>query len=166
MNARHCDDIPKLLPIEHRIERIVSGGQTGVDRAALDAAIELDIPHGGWCPRGRRAEDGIIPACYHLQELASEDYADRTRRNVLDSDATLVLYGQRLEGGTLLTVKFAEEHNKAVHRVRLNGRVSYIACIEWLAAEKIRVLNVAGPRASKDPNIYAKSLHFLRQLFG
>ena len=166
MNSRHSKGVPDILPREFRIERIVSGGQTGVDRAALDVAIELDIPHGGWCPRGRRAEDGVIADCYQLREFPSDYYADRTRQNVLDSDGTLILYGNRLEGGSLLTAKFAEAQGKAVHRVRLSGRVSYVACIEWLANESIRVLNIAGPRASKDPHIYAKSLRFLRQLLG
>ncbi len=166
MNARHAKDVPTLLPREFRIERIVSGGQTGVDRAALDVAIELDIPHSGWCPRGRRAEDGIIPDCYQLREFPSDHYADRTRQNVLDSDGTLILYNHRLEGGTLLTARFADEQGKANYRVRLSGRVSFVACVEWLVEANIRVLNVAGPRASKDPNIYVKSKRFLRQLLG
>ncbi len=166
MNARKTNHVPSILPREFRIERIVSGGQTGVDRAALDVAIELDIPHGGWCPRGRRAEDGVIPECYQVREHPSEYYADRTRQNVLDADGTLVLYGDRLEGGTLMTAKFAEAQGKAVYRVRLSGRISYVACIEWFEAEKIRVLNVAGPRASKDPHIYTKALRYLRQLLG
>jgi hypothetical protein len=166
MSARRPNELSAIVPREFRIERIVSGGQTGVDRAALDVAIELDIPHGGWCPRGRRAEDGVIPDHYQVQEHPSEHYVDRTRQNVIDSDGTLVLYGNRLEGGTLLTARFAEEQGKAVFRVRLTGRVSYIACIEWLAAEEIRVLNVAGPRASKDSQIYQKSVAYLRTLLG
>jgi Circularly permutated YpsA SLOG family len=166
MSPRRTNKLLEIVPGEFRIERIVSGGQTGVDRAALDIAIELDIPHGGWCPRGRRAEDGVIPVHYQVQEHPSEHYADRTRQNVIDSDGTLILYGNRLEGGTLMTARYAEEQGKAVFRVRLSGRVSYIACIEWLEAKKIRVLNIAGPRASKDRQIYEKSLRFLRQLLG
>ena len=81
----------KLVRKTTRVEKIVSGGQTGVDRAALDAAIFVGLLHGGWCPNGRRAEDGPIAACYELEELESTQYADRTKRNVLDSDATLVL---------------------------------------------------------------------------
>ncbi len=166
MSPRRTNELSAILPREFRVERIISGGQTGVDRAALDTAIELDIPHGGWCPRGRRAEDGVIPDHYQLREHTSEFYADRTRQNVIDSDGTLILYGNRLEGGSLLTARFAEEQEKAVFRTRLSGRVSYVACIEWLEAEKIRVLNIAGPRASKDPQIYAKSMRYLRQLLG
>ncbi|MDZ4852216.1 MAG: putative molybdenum carrier protein [Pirellulaceae bacterium] len=166
MNARNAKEITGFIPREFRIERLISGGQTGVDRAALDVAIELAIPHGGWCPRGRRAEDGVIPDRYQLQEWLSENYADRTRQNVLDSNGTLILYGNRLEGGSLLTANFAEQNGIANFRVRLSGRVSFVACIEWLVEANIRILNVAGPRASKDPNIYDKSKRFLRQLLG
>ena len=166
MKRRHSEEIPDLLPREFRIEQIVSGGQTGVDRAALDVAIELNIPHGGWCPRGRRAEDGVIPDCYMLQESTSKLYDARTKQNVLDSDGTLILYGSRLEGGTLLTANYADQQGKANYRVRLSGRVSFVACIEWLVTNNIRILNIAGPRASKDPHIYAKTQRFLRQLLG
>ncbi len=92
--------------------RIVSGGQTGVDRAALDVAIALGIEHGGWCPRGRLAEDGTIPARYLLRETSSSEYAVRTEQNVIDSDGTLVIYYQRLQRGSLLTYRLAKEHGK------------------------------------------------------
>lgn len=85
------------------VRRIVSGGQTGVDRAALDVAMQLSIEHGGWCPRGRLAEDGTIPSRYDLRETRSAKYHVRTERNVVDSDATLILYRKSLTGGTLLT---------------------------------------------------------------
>jgi predicted Rossmann fold nucleotide-binding protein DprA/Smf involved in DNA uptake len=91
------------------VRKIVSGGQTGVDRAALDIALALGIPCGGWCPRGRGAEDGVIPARYPLQETCSHDYAERTRRNVIDSDGTLILAIGALHGGTLLTAQLAEK---------------------------------------------------------
>jgi predicted Rossmann fold nucleotide-binding protein DprA/Smf involved in DNA uptake len=148
------------------VDRIISGGQTGVDRAALDAAIELSIPHGGSCPRGRKAEDGAIPEIYQLTELESENYADRTRQNVFDSDGTLILYGDRLEGGTLLTARFAASVGKPCHRVRLAGKPSLRSCLEWISRNEIHVLNIAGPRASKEPASYEKSLKFLRRLFG
>ncbi|HEY7840487.1 MAG TPA: putative molybdenum carrier protein, partial [Gammaproteobacteria bacterium] len=94
------------------LQRIVAGGQTGVDRAALDAAIRHGIAHGGWCPRGRLAEDGTVPDRYALRETNSWDYAERTERNVLDSNGTLILNSGPLEGGTLLTREFAEEHGR------------------------------------------------------
>ena len=105
---------------EFRIEKVVSGGQTGVDRAALDVAIYLDIPHGGWCPRGRRAEDGRIPETYQLRETSSRDYASRTEQNILDSDATLILYAKKLSGGSGLTLRLAQQHRRPVLCVDLS----------------------------------------------
>ena len=92
-----------------RPNRIVSGGQTGVDQAALATAIELDIPHGGWCPLGRRSESGTIPLQYQLEEMPTRDYAARTRQNIIDSDGTLIVYSEQLSGGTLLTQQYANE---------------------------------------------------------
>ena len=92
-----------------RIRKLVSGGQTGADRAALDWAIAHAVPHGGWCPAGRLAEDGPIPVCYGLVELAGAGYHERTRANVRDSDATLIVsIHAELTGGTLLTAKAAQ----------------------------------------------------------
>jgi hypothetical protein len=98
--------------------------------------------------------------------LDSEDFAARTKRNVIDSDATLILYGDTLEGGTLLTARYAARIGKPSYRVRLAGRPSFLACSHWLIENKIEVLNVAGPRASKDPLIYERTRRFLMQLFG
>ncbi|XZE18455.1 putative molybdenum carrier protein [Pirellulaceae bacterium SH449] len=157
------------------ISKVVSGGQTGVDRAALDVAIELGIPHGGWCPRGRLSEDGVIPNRYELDEMESELYADRTRRNIVDSDGTLVLYHDRLQGGTLLTCKFAEQQGKPCLKLRLarltptaekrllNSKAKAVRT--WLDENRIRTLNIAGPRGSKDPEIYSRASEFLRILF-
>ncbi len=156
----------ELQPEKWRVDRIVSGGQTGVDRAALDVAIELELPHGGWCPRGRKAEDGLIPPIYELTELPSDFYADRSRKNVDDSDGTLILYGGKLEGGTHLTARYALSIGKPCHRVRLFGRPSFLACGDWLRRHDIRTLNIAGPRASKEPKIYESAKRFLLQLFG
>src|SRR3990170_1498194 len=94
------------------VSRIVSGGQTGADRAALDWAIRNGVPHGGWCPRGRTAEDGVLPAKYELREAESLDYRWRTRQNVTDSDATLILNMGALDGGTLETAKLAKRFGK------------------------------------------------------
>ena len=147
-------------------QRIISGGQTGVDRAALDWAIALGVPHGGWCPRGRRAEDGPLDAKYLLQELDSPNYADRTRRNVEDSDATLILYGRKLEGGTLLTARHAESVGKPLCKVRLHGPRPIRRVREWLDEVRPQSLNIAGPRGSTNPRIYSLALAYLHELFG
>lgn len=149
----------------HGVEQIVSGGQTGVDRGALDAAIELSLAHGGWCPHGRLAEDGIIPAHYLLREHKSPDYAARTEQNVIDSDATLILYRDRLQGGTALTNRLAKEHQKPLHRVRLESPIRYARIIEWLLANSVRVLNVAGPRGSSNPGLEKQAKEMLLKLF-
>lgn len=146
------------------IQRIVSGGQTGVDRAALDVAIELKIPHGGWCPKGRRCEEGRIPEVYRLKELESPEYAVRTQRNVIDSDGTLILYRQRLQGGTALTWRFARELGKPVVRVRLDASRDLAAIVSWLRENQIATLNVAGPRASSHPELYRMARELLLQL--
>lgn len=135
------------------VTRIVSGGQTGVDRAALDFAIANQIEHGGWCPRGRLAEDGPIPEFYRLEETESSEYRVRTERNVVDSDGTLLLYRFRLSGGTLLTHRFAKQHQRPVCRVRLDRSNPWLPVMEWLQDNDIQVLNVAGPRESSNPGI-------------
>ena len=146
-------------------QRIVSGGQTGVDRAALDVAIELGIPHGGWCPRGRLAEDGSIPAKYQLAETESPAYRVRTERNVLDSDATLILYRSQLGGGTELTLRLAKRHAKAWMLVDLADPPDKEAVRQWLKHAGAAVLNVAGPRESQAPGIGKQAADYLRRLF-
>ncbi len=145
--------------------RIISGGQTGVDRAALDAALALGIAHGGWCPRGRLAEDGRIPDGYQLQETETADYPPRTERNVRDSDATLVLCRGVPTGGTELTVRLAREHGRPCLVVDLDAAPSAAAVADWLRAPQVRILNVAGPRESQSPGIAAAAAEFLRQVF-
>jgi len=135
------------------IELIVSGGQTGVDRGALDAALESGWPCGGWCPRGRRAEDGIISGRYPLKETDSGDYRQRTEWNVRDSDATLILHMGPLEGGTALTGKLAANYGRPCLMVELGGNEDMGPVLQWLEENNIRVLNVAGPRESKNPGI-------------
>jgi hypothetical protein len=144
--------------------RVVSGGQTGVDRAALDAAIAAGIPHGGWCPRGRRAEDGVVPVRYRLREHASARYAARTAANVLDADATLVLRRGPSAGGTALTERLARRHGKPVLVVDLAGDPDVGTVRRWLDARRVRVLNVAGPRESQRPGIGREAARFLARV--
>lgn len=141
--------------------KIVSGGQTGVDRAALDVAMELGLDCGGSCPKGRRAEDGTIPERYPLNELESEKYKTRTRWNVSDSDATLILTSQLpLSGGTELTHTLALLLEKPVLIIDLTN-TDIEAAKQWLSSYPIKILNVAGPRASQQPEIYEKAKAFL-----
>lgn len=138
------------------IRKIVSGGQTGADRAALDVALERGIPHGGWIPRGRLTEDGPLPGRYRLWETETRSYAGRTERNVLDSDGTLIVSRGRLNGGSALTRQLAKRHGRPwlhVDLAVLGGEEAARRVRVWLRENRIRVLNVAGPRASKDPGI-------------
>lgn len=144
-----------------RPQRIISGGQTGVDRAALDVAGELGIARGGWCPAGRRAEDGLIPAHYPLCETPGRGYAQRTEWNVRDADATLVLAAAAPAGGTRLTLRLASRLAKPCLLLRLDGSEAEAALRRWLADPSLRVLNVAGPRESEQPGIYARAKAFL-----
>jgi len=139
--------------------KIVSGGQTGVDRGALDAAIELHLPHGGWCPRGRLAEDGRIPVRYRLRETDSRQYHVRTRQNVLDSDATLILCRGPLSGGTELTLRLAEQADKPSLVVDLDADLRPREVRDWLLKHAVEVLNVAGPRESLCPGIAEEKVH-------
>jgi hypothetical protein len=148
-----------------RPSRIISGGQTGVDRGALDAAIELGIAHGGWCPRGRLAEDDTIPSRYRLTETDSPEYHVRTRRNVLDSDATLILYRGEIKGGTALTQELAERHEKPCLAVDLSAPPDLEAIRRWIADSGAETLNVAGPRESQSPGISSQAAELIRQLF-
>jgi hypothetical protein len=144
------------------VERVISGGQTGVDRAALDVALELGIPCGGWCPRGRRAEDGRIPARYPLRETFSTGYAQRTEWNVRDADATLVLHRGRLSGGTALTVALARRLGKPCLVAELDAAAEAAQVRVWLDDQRVVVLNVAGPRESQSPGIGAQARALLR----
>lgn len=143
---------------------ILSGGQTGVDRAALDTAISLDISHAGWCPRGRRAEDGRIDSCYRLTETSGDEYEQRTEWNVRDADATLILNTGPLGGGTRLTQAFAEKWNRPYNLVDLESPVSKQECRDWLVQHNVHTLNVAGPRESKQPGIYQQARAYLQTL--
>jgi hypothetical protein len=143
------------------IKRIISGAQTGADRAALDAALALGLPMGGWVPRGRRAEDGPVPDRYpNLRETDTDDYETRTRWNVRDADATLILSHGPLTGGSKFTEDIARSLGKPVRHVDLDATSIDDAVSEiraWLATVEGETLNVAGPRASNDPEIYEKT---------
>lgn len=144
------------------LRRVVSGGQTGVDRAALDVALELGFEVGGWIPKGRRAEDGPLPARYPLAETGSKDYAARTARNVRDSDGTLVLTRGEPTGGTALTIKSAEKLGRPCLVVDLDLGESPGRVAAWAARYRVATLNVAGPRESGQPGIYDQAARWLR----
>ena len=151
------------------VREIRSGGQTGADRAALDWAIARGLPHGGWCPKGRLAEDGPIAASYRLQETPSAGYAQRTRWNVRDSDGTLIVNLGRLEGGSLLTRRCAQALAKPCLIVQLDRGVQEELVAElgaWLAQHRIRQLNIAGPRESGRPGIARVTRELLDRVMG
>jgi hypothetical protein len=143
------------------ITTIVSGGQTGVDRAALDVALELGIRCRGWCPKSRRAEDGPIEPRYPLTETATTAYEERTERNVRDSDGTLVLRGQQESPGTELTISLAARFQKPCLVVDLNSNPDPGVARDWVQQHDIRVLNVAGPRAGQLSGVYNLARSFL-----
>lgn len=139
---------------------IVSGGQTGADRAALDFAIYHGIPHEGWCPRGRLAEDGPLDEYYRLRETPTPKYEERTRWNVRDCDATLVITIQaKPTGGTALTLGVARQQGKPCLHIARAKIASTVAAatqiVEFLSEHNVKRLNVAGPRASQEPEIAA-----------
>ncbi len=145
--------------------RIVSGGQTGVDRAALDVALERGLPCGGWCPCGRLAEDGPIPGRYPLLETPSAGYPLRTEWNVRDSDATLILTRGKPSGGTALTIDLVNRYAKPLQIIDLSLGQGTESAREWLRIATPHTLNIAGPRESQQPGIYEQALEFLQDLF-
>ena len=161
-------------PIDIDEFEVVSGGQTGVDRAALDAAMQLKVSVGGWCPRGRRSEDGRIPEVYPLKETYARSYAIRTDWNTRDSDGTLMVVLDEISSGTRLTISAAQAYSKPVKIVHLdpdpnpglltaeNPTEDQIATVvDWIRLHKIRTLNIAGPRGSSSKRIYPESRDFI-----
>lgn len=157
-----------LAKMKGLVDKIVSGGQTGVDRAALDAAIFLCIEHGGWCPHGRLSEGGAIPVEYRLKETQSADYSERTKLNVRDSDGTLLLVPegwQNLGDGTVLTVDELKKIKKPFKLINPFNRENFDDVVTWLYINQICTLNVAGPRESKSEGIYVAALEYLKEFF-
>ncbi len=152
--------------ILHKV-KIVSGGQTGVDRAALDYALQQGIPCGGWCPKGRRAEDGFIPMVYPLTETTTTEYQDRTNMNIVHSDGTLIITQNRFfDRGTTLTQRLCKQHEKP-HLV-VDLAQPYGPQIEqlqtWICIRNFHTLNIAGPRESALPGIYQETMLFLEEV--
>ena len=147
------------------MERLISGGQTGVDRAALDVALSIGLPCGGWCPKGRRAEDGVLAPRYPLRETPSEEYAQRTTWNVRDSDGTLILTKGTPTGGTAFALQIAVQLGKPCLIVDLEKSARSSTVHRWLTPYRIRVLNVAGPRESHSPGITRQAEAFLQAIF-
>jgi hypothetical protein len=149
------------------IKKVISGGQTGVDRAGLDAAQAAGIPIGGYCPRGRLAEDGAIPEIYPMIEMESPESYYRTEMNVLQSDGTLILNRGDLTEGTRLTRDFCIKYGKPCLVVQLDSQeITAEQVIRWMRGQLITTLNIAGPRESKQPGgIYSDALAFLDNIF-
>lgn len=141
--------------------KVISGGQTGVDRAALDAALNFKVPCGGWCPQGRLAEDGIIAPHYPLTELAGAGFTERTRQNVIDSDGTVIIYFESLAGGTEQTLLFCLQHRKPyllIDATALPVSCSAERITGFIDSHSIITLNIAGPRASEAAAAYVYTL--------
>ena len=146
---------------------LISGGQTGADRSALDWAIENSFPYSGWCPHGRLAEDGPINEKYKLNETGTSNYEERTRYNVKDGDGTVIFsLTAELTGGTLLTKYFAIKANKPLLHLKPGQPDLGCRLKEFVRNNNINTLNVAGPRASEDPNIYQFVFKVLDAAFG
>jgi hypothetical protein len=162
------DRQPRLFVTkETNVLKVISGGQTGVDRAALDVALELGLPCGGWCPKGRLAEDGRIPDRYPLTEMPTANLPARTRANVAEADATLILTEGGPTGGTKLTFDLARDSGKPYLLLDLWPALDWFtAARDWLIAHVPSVLNVAGPRESRRPGIHGRAVAFLRRLLG
>ena len=151
-------------PRRQGIERIISGGQTGVDRAALDVALEIGISCGGWCPKGRRAEDGAIDPRYPLIETEGSGYTERTARNVEFADGTLIHARGALTGGTAPTHRLAHEMGKPCLVIDLSEHSDAETARAWIDRHNIGTVNIAGPRETQQAKIYSDARQFLMHL--
>lgn len=149
----------------HKI-KIVSGGQSGVDRAALDFALKYGIACGGWCPKNRKAEDGQIDKIYPLKEAPDTTYETRTKLNVQESDATLILFYGEMDKGTRLTIDLAFQFDKLVLIIDLfeEKKENLQKLTNWLNISDLKILNIAGPRESSSVGIYSLVMRFLDEL--
>ena len=150
------------------IKKIISGGQTGADRAALDVALLFNIAHGGWIPKGRKTEDGTLPDKYQLQEMLTTSYPTQSEKNVLEADGTLIISHGKLAGGSADTRKTAMKHGKPWFHADLNRLPTFQAAMiieDWISKNEIEALNITGPRASKDPSIYGLATVILELVF-
>lgn len=148
------------------IKKIISGGQTGADRAALDVAIRQGIPHGGWILKGRITEKGPLPERYRLQEMPTDSHRARAEQNVIDSDGTLIVARGRLTGETDYTRQMTLKHKKQLLGIDLEQTNLYDAAslvASWIKMRRIEILNVAGPGASKDRQIYRDVIMILER---
>jgi hypothetical protein len=146
------------------VGKIISGGQTGADRAALDFAMQHDIPHGGWLPKGRRTEEGPLAGKYQLQEMPTSRYESRTQKNILDSDGTLIVSHGKLNRGSALTRQLAEKHKKPWIHIDLDNvgqKEAARLLAAWMEKHHIFMLNVAGARKSEDARIYQATFALL-----
>lgn len=152
------------------LEKIISGGQTGADRAGLDVAIALGIPYGGYVTRGRRSEDGQVPELYKLIELDTYDYPTRTERNITESDATVLVTVDGLTGGSKLTASLAKQHKKPLLHIdtdKMGPNVAASKIREFLSNHpEIKTLNIAGSRDSKSPGFQKLANRILLKAIG
>jgi hypothetical protein len=149
------------------IKKIISGGQTGADQGALDSTIKYSFPHGGWIPKGRLTENGPLPYEYKLKEMPTTNYSDRTEKNILASDGTVIITHGKLTGGSALTKKLAKKYKRPYLHINLNETPAFLASSEinaWINENNIEILNVAGSRASKDPQIYEDTKYIIQGL--
>jgi Circularly permutated YpsA SLOG family len=146
--------------------KVISGGQTGVDRAALDVSLKHGIDCGGWCPAGRLDEFGRIPDRYPVRELQAGGFAERTMQNVKDSDGTVVIYRRQIGGGTKQTVRFCvdlKRPHKLIDASKIRAEDAANLITDFVRAKEIKILNVAGPRQSEWPEGYEYAFRVLER---